>query len=225
MWQVATSITSHISRDCRYFIHGDPVQHRNLIAREAAHFQMFLGNRFSAALRTVQHHQVGDGGSDEARTADREDLYRGARSHPWRPVMTDTLTSARRSWNMSRIKGRNTGPELRLRSLLHRAGFRFRLHAKQLPGRPDVVLPKYRTAIFVHGCFWHRHPGCRYATTPSTRWEFWQEKFDGNVSRDARDQAALEAAGWIALTVWECELKADAEGVLRRLADQLRGDG
>ncbi len=126
---------------------------------------------------------------------------------------------------MSRIRGRNTGPELRLRSLLHRAGFRFRLHAKQLPGSPDVVLPKYRTAIFVHGCFWHRHPGCRNATMPSTRREFWQEKFDANVSRDARNQAALEAAGWTVLTIWECELKADAEGVVRSLADELRGDG
>lgn len=126
---------------------------------------------------------------------------------------------------MSRIRGRNTGPELRLRSLLHRAGFRFRLHTKQLPGSPDVVLPKYQTAIFVHGCFWHRHPGCRNATMPSTRRDFWQEKFDANVSRDARNQAALEAAGWTVLTIWECELKADAEGVVRSLADELRGDG
>lgn len=139
--------------------------------------------------------------------------------------MVDLLTSERRSWNMSQIKGRNTRPELRLRSLLHRAGFRFRLHAKQLPGRPDVVLPKYRTAIFVHGCFWHRHPGCRNTTTPSTRREFWQEKFDGNVRRDARNRAALEATGWTVVTVWECELKTDAEGVVRRLADKLRGNG
>jgi len=139
--------------------------------------------------------------------------------------MVDLLTSERRSWNMSQIKGRNTRPELRLRSLLHRAGFRFRLHAKQLPGRPDVVLPKYRTAIFVHGCFWHRHPGCRDTTTPSTRREFWQEKFDGNVRRDARNRAALEATGWTVVTVWECELKTDAEGIVRRLADKLRGNG
>ena len=139
--------------------------------------------------------------------------------------MADSLTSERRSWNMSRIRGRNTGPELRLRSLLHRAGLRFRLHAKQLPGSPDIVLPKYRTVIFVHGCFWHRHPGCRNATMPSTRREFWREKFDGNVSRDARSQAALEAAGWTVLTIWECELKADAEGIVRRLVDELRGDG
>ncbi len=140
-------------------------------------------------------------------------------------MMTDSLTKERRSWNMSQIRGRNTGPELRLRSLLHRAGFRFRLYVKELPGSPDVVLPKYQTVIFVHGCFWHRHPGCRNATMPSTRQEFWQEKFDGNVSRDTRNQAALEAAGWTVLTIWECELKADAEGVVRRLADDLRSDG
>ncbi len=139
-------------------------------------------------------------------------------------MMADTLTREQRSWNMSRIRGRNTGPELRLRSLLHRSGFRFRLHAKQLPGCPDVVLPKYRIAIFVHGCFWHRHPGCRNATTPSTRREFWQEKLDGNVIRDARNRAALEAAGWAVMTVWECELKADAEAVVRHIADKLRDD-
>jgi DNA mismatch endonuclease (patch repair protein) len=136
--------------------------------------------------------------------------------------MADTLTSQRRSWNMSRIKGRNTGPELRLRSLLHGSGFRFRLHAKALPGRPDIVLPRFRTAIFVHGCFWHRHSGCRNATMPSTRREFWQEKFDGNVNRDARNRADLEAAGWTVLTVWECELKADAEGIVRELSHELR---
>jgi DNA mismatch endonuclease (patch repair protein) len=140
-------------------------------------------------------------------------------------MMADTLSSERRSWNMSRIRGRNTSPELRLRSLLHRAGFRFRVHAKHLPGHPDVVLPKYRTAIFVHGCFWHRHPGCRNATMPSTRREFWQKKFDSNISRDERNRIALEATGWTVLTVWECELKVDAEGVVRHLADELRGEG
>lgn len=126
---------------------------------------------------------------------------------------------------MSRIRSRDTGPELRLRSLLHRAGFRFRLHARKLPGRPDIVLPKYRTAIFVHGCFWHRHSGCRNATTPSTRAEFWREKFERNMRRDARNRTDLEAAGWTVLTVWECELKTDAEEVVRRLAGELhRGD-
>lgn len=139
--------------------------------------------------------------------------------------MVDRITPEHRSWNMSRIRGKDTGPEKHLRSMLHRAGFRYRLHKAALPGKPDLVLPRYRTVIFVHGCYWHRHPGCRNATTPSTRREFWQEKFDGTVNRDARNRTALEAAGWTVLTVWECELKADAEGVVRRLADALRGDG
>jgi DNA mismatch endonuclease, patch repair protein len=136
--------------------------------------------------------------------------------------MADIITRERRSWNMSRIKGRNTGPEVRLRSLLHRAGFRFRLHAKELPGKPDIVLPKYRAAIFVHGCFWHRHEGCRNATTPSTRTEFWQSKFDSNVSRDERNRTSLQAAGWTVFTVWECELKSDAPGVVKRLSRDIR---
>ena len=136
--------------------------------------------------------------------------------------MVDTITRERRSWNMSRIMGRNTGPELQLRSLLHRAGFRFRLHVKDLPGSPDIVLPKYRAAIFVHGCFWHRHKGCRNATRPSTRREFWKSKFDSNVSRDERNRAALEAAGWTVFTVWECELKTDAPGVVKRLSRDIR---
>lgn len=136
--------------------------------------------------------------------------------------MADTITRERRRWNMSRIKGRDTGPELRLRSLLHRAGFRFRLHAKELPGRPDVVLPKYRAAIFVHGCFWHRHDGCRNATMPSTRTEFWKSKFDSNVGRDERNQAALKAAGWTVLILWECELKSDAAGVVEKLSYAIR---
>jgi DNA mismatch endonuclease, patch repair protein len=137
-------------------------------------------------------------------------------------MMADTLSSERRSWNMSRIKGHNTGPEVRLRSLLHRAGFRFRLHAKELPGRPDIVLPRYRTTIFVHGCFWHRHTGCRNATTPSTRKAFWQEKFDGNVRRDERNRSELVAEGWTVVVVWECELAADPDLVVSRLAADLR---
>lgn len=123
---------------------------------------------------------------------------------------------------MSRIRGRNTGPELRLRSLLHRAGFRFRLHVRDLPGKPDIVLPKYHTAIFVHGCFWHRHAGCRNATMPSTRTEFWQDKFEGNVERDKRNRAALEAAGWTVITVWECDLKSDASRVAEQLSSEIR---
>jgi DNA mismatch endonuclease, patch repair protein len=138
--------------------------------------------------------------------------------------MADTISAERRSWNMSRITGRNTKPELLLRSLLHRAGFRFRLHAKELPGKPDIVLPKYRVAIFLHGCFWHRHPGCRNATMPSTRTEFWAAKFDGNVKRDARNTATLTEAGWTVLTVWECDLTCDPQAVVTRLSEAIRGD-
>jgi DNA mismatch endonuclease (patch repair protein) len=138
--------------------------------------------------------------------------------------MADTISAEHRSWNMSRITGRNTKPELLLRSLLHRAGFRFRLHAKELPGRPDIVLPKYRIAVFVHGCFWHRHPGCRNATMPSTRTEFWAAKFDGNVKRDARNTATLEETGWTVLTVWECDLKSDPQAVVTRFSEAIRGD-
>lgn len=126
---------------------------------------------------------------------------------------------------MSRIRGTDTGPEIALRSLLHRAGYRFRLHDRHLPGRPDIVLPRFRTVIFVHGCFWHRHAGCRNATTPGSRTEFWIRKFQGTVARDARKAAELEAAGWKVITVWECELKKDSENVLRRVVKQLRSAG
>jgi DNA mismatch endonuclease (patch repair protein) len=139
--------------------------------------------------------------------------------------MVDSITAERRSWNMSRIRSRDTAPERQLRSLLHRSGFRFRLHDQRLPGRPDIVLPKYGTAVFVHGCFWHRHEGCRNATTPSTRPEFWREKFEGNVRRDEASRAALEDAGWNVITVWECELKSNAEAVLSTLRRKLHGEG
>lgn len=113
-----------------------------------------------------------------------------------------------RSRIMQQVKGKNTKPELLVRKALHALGYRFRIHRKDLAGRPDIVLPRYRTAIFVHGCFWHRHPGCRKASTPKTRVEFWQDKFTANVARDERNVAALEADGWSVLTVWECETKA-----------------
>lgn len=107
---------------------------------------------------------------------------------------------------MSRIKSKDTAPEMRVRSALHRAGYRFRLHVKDLPGKPDIVLPKYKTVIFVHGCFWHRHKGCSNATMPSTNQAFWKEKFKRNVERDKREQAELNKLGWKVLVVWECEV-------------------
>ena len=122
-------------------------------------------------------------------------------------VLTDRVSKERRSWNMSRIRSKNTTPEMRVRSELHRRGFRFRVNVKKLPGCPDIVLPKYRTVIFVHGCFWHRHAGCRYAYTPKTRTEFWDRKFRANKDRDESNTIRLVMSGWKTITIWECEIK------------------
>lgn len=136
--------------------------------------------------------------------------------------MVDSLTPERRSWNMSRIRNRDTKPELLLRSRLHRAGLRFRVHRRDLPGSPDIVLPKYSTVIFVHGCYWHRHKGCKNATTPSTRTDFWEAKFADNLRRDEQNIQALKDAGWQPLVVWECELKRDPDRVLKDIEKKLR---
>lgn len=108
---------------------------------------------------------------------------------------------------MSAIKGRDTKPEVLVRKLLHELGYRFRIQRKDLPGKPDIVLPKYKTAIFINGCFWHRHKGCKYASTPSTNSNFWEKKFAANVERDIRNYAALKEQGWNVLIIWECEVK------------------
>jgi len=160
----------------------------------------------------------------------------------------DRLSTERRSWNMSRIRGKNTSPELIVRRLLHRMGYRFRLHVRipvphnpnsklqtqnsklrtQNPKlktrnsdvafyvRPDIVLPKYKTVIFVHGCFWHRHKGCKNCTTPTNRREFWLEKLNGNAARDKIHQRALRKIGWRSITVWECQLST------HRIVDEVR---
>jgi DNA mismatch endonuclease, patch repair protein len=132
----------------------------------------------------------------------------------------DRLTREDRSWNMSRIRGKNTKPEVTVRSLLHRMGYRFRLHRKDLPGTPDIVLPKYKTVMFVHGCFWHRHPGCKFAYVPKSRVEFWSEKFRQNSERDQRARDDLEQLGWHIITVWECETR-DADQLASRLSSEL----
>jgi DNA mismatch endonuclease (patch repair protein) len=108
---------------------------------------------------------------------------------------------------MAAIRGRDTTPELTVRKILHQLGYRFRLHRRDLPGTPDIVLPRYRTVIFVHGCFWHRHPGCRFTTNPKTRREFWEEKFKKNIERDNRNRSQISAMGWSAIVIWECEIK------------------
>lgn len=121
--------------------------------------------------------------------------------------MVDHLTKQMRSWNMSRIRSKNTNPEIIVRSFLHRLGYRFRLHQKNLPGKPDIVLAKYKTIIFVHGCFWHRHKGCKYCTTPSVRQDYWLVKFDRNVKKYRNDRYQLKKLGWKVITIWECDTK------------------
>ena len=123
--------------------------------------------------------------------------------------------SNQRSRNMSAIKSKNTKPEIAVRKLLYSMGYRFRLHRKDLPGSPDIVLPKYKTVIFVHGCFWHRHENCKYATTPKTRKEFWEKKFRENINRDNLNQANLSLKGWKIIIIWECQLKGDIKKLIR----------
>ena len=122
---------------------------------------------------------------------------------------------------MSGIRGKNTWPERILRSALFAAGFRYRLHAKGLPGSPDLVFPKYRAVLFVHGCFWHRHKGCRYTTVPKSNCDFWLEKFDGNVMRDAHNAELLRGLGWRVAVVWECALKQSVENTAQTVGEWL----
>lgn len=133
--------------------------------------------------------------------------------------VTDVVDPSTRSRMMSGIKGKNTRPEIIVRQALHRAGFRFRLHRKDLPGKPDIVLPKYHAVIFVHGCFWHGHD-CRYFKVPKTRTEFWLNKIMANARRDRMQKDALESAGWTVLTVWECEIR-DKTDWLSPLSEKL----
>ncbi|AJD43576.1 DNA mismatch endonuclease Vsr [Rhizobium sp. SEMIA 4085] len=119
--------------------------------------------------------------------------------------MADQLNPQHRSVLMRKVKAKNTRPEMTVRSTAHRLGYRYRLHVKGLPGSPDLVFPSRRKVIFVHGCFWHRHAGCRRASTPSTNVEFWNAKFQRNVARDRQKEVLLKSAGWGVLTIWECE--------------------
>lgn len=137
--------------------------------------------------------------------------------------MVDIVDSSTRSKMMSAIKGRDTTPEILVRRFLHRAGLRYRLHPKTLPGKPDIVLSRWKTVVLVNGCFWHRHQDCRFATTPSTRTSFWEDKFSKNVQRDNRQIRELQALGWKVLVVWECEVKD--ENRLQRLLNEIRDTG
>lgn len=118
----------------------------------------------------------------------------------------DRITKEHRSWNMSRIKGQDTAPEKKVRSYLHKQGFRFRINKKDLPGKPDIVLSKYKSAVFVHGCYWHRHKNCKFAYTPKTNIEFWLNKFARTVERDKKKSRALQNLGWKVLVIWECQV-------------------
>ena len=136
--------------------------------------------------------------------------------------MTDRITPEHRSWNMSQIKGKNTKIEVMVRSYLFAQGFRFRKNDKRYPGHPDVVLPKYKTVIFVNGCFWHRHKECKLATVPKTKTDFWLQKFNRNVINDLKHQSELESMGWQVITIWECQLKKNVfqttmEDVVRKI--------
>lgn len=125
--------------------------------------------------------------------------------------MADRISKEQRSRNMAAIKSGNTKPEMVVRSLLYRLGYPFRLHRKDLPGKPDIVLPKYHTVIFIHGCFWHRHKNCRNASTPKTNTKFWEKKFNDNIKRDKAVRKKLSDMGWLVFTIWECETKDHSE--------------
>lgn len=136
--------------------------------------------------------------------------------------MPDRFGKEIRSKIMRRIRSKDTTPERVVRSYLHTAGFRFRLHAKGLPQKPDIVLPKYRTIVFVHGCFWHQHPGCKHRHIPKSNKAYWRQKLRKNVVRDARNRASLEVLGWKVLVLWECDI---LKGNLRLLPSKIRMRG
>lgn len=135
--------------------------------------------------------------------------------------MSDVLSPEKRSWNMSRIRGADTSIEVKVRRALFKEGFRFRKNMKSLPGKPDIVLPKYKTVIFVHGCFWHRHPGCKDASMPKTRVEFWKEKFARNIENDIRNKECLENMGWQVIIIWECEVNSHFDDTMNSVVRRL----
>lgn len=140
--------------------------------------------------------------------------------------MADVHSKETRSFNMSRIKGKNTGPEIMVRKFLFSKGFRFRIHDKKLPGKPDIVMSKYRTVIFVNGCFWHGHENCRYFILPKTNSDWWEEKIKRTISTDACTVEKLKKDGWNVITIWECDLKKENwEHTLSVLSDRIKGNG
>jgi DNA mismatch endonuclease (patch repair protein) len=135
--------------------------------------------------------------------------------------MADVHSKTIRSYNMSRIRSKNTKPEILVRKFLFSKGFRYKLHDKNLPGKPDIILPKYKTAIFVNGCFWHGHVGCKYYVVPKSRTEWWLNKINSNISRDTQKHAKLKKEGWKVIVIWECKLKKNLEVQLKKVVSEL----
>ena len=138
--------------------------------------------------------------------------------------MADTISQQKRSWNMSRIRSKDTVAEVKVRKYLFSQGFRYRKNVEKLPGKPDIVLPKYKTVIFVNGCFWHRHEGCKRATTPKSRQEYWLPKFVRNIENDRNHVKELQSAGWKVIVIWECEILKDFQGAMDKTISIFSGN-
>lgn len=135
--------------------------------------------------------------------------------------MVDTISKQHRSWNMSRIRSKNTRPELKVRSAIHREGYRYSLHNRKLPGKPDLVLKKYKAVVFIHGCFWHHHKGCKRANLPKSNRQYWLPKIDRNVGRDKENRKTLKKMGWKVIIIWECQTK-NLEKMLEIFRNELK---
>lgn len=135
--------------------------------------------------------------------------------------MSDKLSKEQRSWNMSRIRGKDTGIEVAVRKQLFSLGYRYRKNDKKLPGKPDIVFPKYKTVVFIHGCFWHMHSDCKIARIPKSNTNFWIEKLNRNVEKDQKNTSLLKEMGWNVITVWECEIIKDLPAVTQRIVNSL----
>lgn len=135
--------------------------------------------------------------------------------------MTDSLSPEKRSWNMSRIHSKDTSVEVKVRKYLFSKGFRYRKNVSSLPGKPDIVLPKYRAVVLIHGCFWHRHQNCKRAATPKTHLDYWLPKFQRNIENDAKNYEELKQIGWKPIIVWECEINKDFENTMQKLVEMI----
>ena len=138
--------------------------------------------------------------------------------------MSDTISPKKRSWNMSRIRDKDTSIEVKVRKYLFSKGYRFRKNDKRFPGKPDIVLPKYKTVIFIQGCFWHQHPGCKRATMPKSRTDYWLNKLSHNVEKDRQNTATLSSNGWNVITIWECEINKHFDETMEKVIMSIPND-